>query len=416
MAMNIEQEKRVAIWLGVFIAALILVDGKADSAETETAVNKAQLQLDISWPQCPVELKLSPLPAETNSRDYQALSERLSLRDDEMITIMVLSMINHSSVDVSASLEDIVALTKATRHLFRAYLHEGPVTGSQIYRLPIWDTVVTIPAGGKRADLRLAFIVKKGAHADFERSLKIYICFSHEELEGIYHSIAVSAYDPQGARNADQVEPGSEYVIPPVSAFVSDDLTSEAARSLRFPNTPMSPGGPSIFLEYLLGEKPGKDSKLPYWIGIARAIDQGHFDYYTAMVFLHHIKVYRDKYPSKLARNSIWIPEQGIILASTEHRVYIASSGRGVLTVPHGAAEVLLYVASEALSIGINPTDTAPIPGTYSSTESEHVFELDCRGVSIKATSTETGYDIEIKKPDETTISLAYTRKAAEYE
>lgn len=92
----------------------------------------------------------------------------------------------------------------------------------------------------------------------------------------------------------------------------------------------MSPGGPSVFIESLLGDL-GTDKLLPYWIGVAQALESGAFDHLTAMQFLDVVADYRERFPDKFARTTMWLKNEGIVLVPTEHRVYLATSVWGVL-------------------------------------------------------------------------------------
>ncbi|MBI1923842.1 hypothetical protein HYR99_06290 [Candidatus Poribacteria bacterium] len=87
---------------------------------------------------------------------------------------------------------------------------------------------------------------------------------------------------------------------------MSNALNSISVRQLRHPTTPMSPGGPSVFIESLLGDL-GTDKLLPYWIGVAQALESGAFDHLTAMQFLDVVADYRERFPDKFARTTMWL-------------------------------------------------------------------------------------------------------------
>ena len=403
----------------VLVFLMLLVGFRPEAIKSQTP----NVSIELGLEQPIVNMELSPLAGQDSLDEYSRLSETIGILDEEKLVIMVWKISNLVDIPVETSLGEAVPITGANRHMVVAYLGEDSQTGRPTYTLPKWDTILRVPPK-ESITLRMVFIVEHGEHAVFEKSLRILACFSHELLYGVYHSLAWSSLTQKASKPLEELPPGEltkEGTIqhPPIGGFdICQNVTPEAVRSLSFPMTPLSSGGPSKYVESFLGAR-GKDNTYPYWFDICLAAADGQFDYSTAVRYLHLISVYKSTYLSGLARNAVWLRDQGVLLTPTAHRVYLASSVWGVCTLPHAAAEVILYVASEALTIGLDPTYLAPIPGTYKPRPDKgHSFELRLSGVSIKAQSTGVGYQIEISKPDEAqnevwTQSLVYSRKTA---
>jgi hypothetical protein len=403
--------------IAALVAALVLLP--AISSDSQTT-----LEVPLGLKESPIELTLSPLLADKNRTEYQKISEKLDLKtSDEMITIMVLTMSNPLPIPVTTTLADVVPITGLTRHIFATYMVEEPDTGRPTYLLPDWGTELQIEKD-LELTLRLAFILEKGGHAAFERTLKVYACFKHSVIQDNYYSISISRrVEPSTTRVAEEAKADEDDYVstektPQIRFQLSKRLNRVSVRELRPPTTPMSPGGKSVFIEALLGAE-GTDNRLPYWIGIPIAIEAGAFDYHTAMQFMNHVSDYRDRFPNKLSRTTIWRNQQRILIVPTEHRVYVATSVFGVCTLPHDVAEVLLYVAEESLALGLHPTDIAAKPACYTPVISTNpgeiiAFDLVCaRGVKIRA--DRDGNDFKIKVTDaegnESPIPLTYHRK-----
>lgn len=397
-----------------------------------TGVGFAQMGIEVPSANSPVELFVSPISSEMNPVVYRIISEILEIetkneRNVEILVIMLLRILNNTDTKVSTRFADLVAMTTKGRHMICAYLYEDPAIARPVFGLIDWNTEICVPERGE-VRLRLVFIMKAAEHGPFQESLKLYGLFRHDKLGGLYHCIAISTRSDQEVIQ-ESVRPGvndiygTEADAPIIDFEISANLTRDAVDKLRFPPTAISSGGESIYLDYLLGEL-GMDGTLPYWIGIAKAIDEGHFDYYTAMLLLDHVKAYIDMFPSRLTRTSIWLPSQGIIMVPAEDHVYTASDVYGICTLLHEAAEAIVYVAQKCLNYGIYPSDTAPIPGTYSVILGSPPvgFEIDCIGIHVKAMRTRRGYRLEIIKKapdgqhvDGNIIPLEYIRKAVEY-
>lgn len=386
--------------VSIFAASLALL------IAATSAYSQSTIEVTLGPFKSPISVEFSPLPANSNLNQYQTLAQKFDLAlTGEVILIMVLSITNTTPTPVSTTLGDIVPWDGKKRHLFVAYLQENPAAGMPTYALPDWGTTVEIRQT-HRIILRLAFIAKQGESATLEKSLQIFVAFTHSEIEGLYHSVSTSdAVDPDGSRSEATAEIkvsayGVERYIPSAMFQIGDDLNSVSVRQLSFPTTPMSRGGASQFLDPVLGVK-GTDDDLPYWMGIPLALEED-FDYSTAMEFHDYLAEYLESFPDQLARTTVWLKKQGILLVPTAHRVYIATSVWGVTAVPHDVAEVLLYVAGEALLIGINSTDVAPKPGTYTPIISENPgeiigFEIECSGIHIRANRVGNRYDIKVK-------------------
>lgn len=389
--------------VAVLVTSLLIL-----SAATE-GISQTVIDVPLGPQQSPVVMTLAPRPAKANPIEYQTLAERLKLKkSDEMITIMGLSMKNTLTIPVATTLANIVPMTGAKRHLFASYLVEEPQTGRPTYLLPDWETEIQIDPG-QNITLRLAFILKKGKHASFEKTLKVYGCFKHSVNKGVNHSVAISRrVGPAKERVAEETQlVTNDYfdvvpTEPSVKFQLSNKLNPFSVRELPPPTTAMSSGGPSVFLDVLLGEV-GTDSRLPFWMGVALAIEESKFDYATAMKFLDTIADYLSRFPDKLARTTIWLSQQGLLLVPTEHRVYIATSVWGIGALPHDAAEVLLFVASEALGLGLQAADVTPMPKGYipdiSPNPGEVVgFDLKCTsGVHIRADRVGNSYKVQVK-------------------
>lgn len=395
------------------VVAVLVTSLLIPSAATE-GISQTIIDVPLGPQQSPVVMTLAPRPAKANLIEYQKLAERLKLKEsDEMITIMGLSMKNTLTISVVIKLKCIVPMTGAKRHLFATYLVEGPQTGRPTYLLPDWETEIQI-SPGQNITLRLAFILKKGKHASFEKTLKVYGCFKHSVNKGVNHSVAISRrVGPAKERVAEERVAEETQLVkndyidvvptePSVKFQLSNQLNKVSVRELPPPTTAMSSGGPSVFLDVLLGEV-GTDSRLPFWMGVALAIEESKFDYATAMKFLDTIADYLSRFPDKLARTTIWLSLQGLLLVPTEHRVYIATSVWGIGALPHDAAEVLLFVASEALGLGLQAADVTPMPKGYipdiSPNPGEVVgFDLKCTsGVHIRADRVGNSYKVQVK-------------------
>jgi len=397
-------------WVGMFIVPFLIFHSSLEAQETKIA------SLRVDWPTGPlVDVEVSPIPASENRLNYDAISGRLELRDNEVISIIHVEFINRSGVDMTTKLGEIVAVTGDLRRVFRAYLHENPATGNQMYQVPDWKLPLTIPANDNKVGLRLVFLIESGTSGAFERSLNIHVCFSHGELDGLYHTIAIGKSDSKkvltiettSERKPDKYSGGE---VTRSSDFVlSDGFTAEKARSLVLPSDPRTPKGPSAFIEKLLGLKGNDD--FPWWYGVSKAIERAKFDYYVAMRFVDTLNGYLERYPSGLARTSIWTEDIRSILAVTEHRIYWASEGYGILSLPHNVSECLLYVASESLSYGLTPSDLAPKPGAYTvSHSSEPEYIVECRGCSVKVRGKGGDYTIEVTTIDGKVIPMLYNR------
>ena len=418
MKMNSLLRHQSATYFGAFAVLMLLVvlSPKATQGQTTT------VSIGLGLEQPPVLVEIAPLPAQASLEEYTRLGEKSGVRAEEKLVILVVTFTNLVDIPVETSLGDIVPITGTTRHLFIAYLGEAPQTGRPAYTLPTWDTILRVPPKAS-VTLRLAFIVEHGEHTVFEKSLRIFACFSHEILGGVCHSLAWSHLtqtkpDSQSLEKGASSETSKDGVRQQpltVDFDISESVTPEAVRLLRFPMTPLSRGGPSLFVESFLGDR-GQDSKYPYWFDICLAAADGQFDYSTAVRYLHLLAIYKSAYPSGLARDAVWLQDQNLLLTPTKHRVYVASAVWGVCTLPHEVAEVLLYVASESLTFGIDPTHLVPLPGTYKPLlDNGHKgFELGLNDTSLKAVSTGIGYEIEISRSaGASPISLVYIRKRA---
>jgi hypothetical protein len=387
---------------------------------TSLSYSQVSLTVPLRILEPPIEMELSPLPERTNLNEYQAFHQRLALLEgNERIVIMVLAIKNPLPIPVTTTLADIVPITGKTRHLFVAYCVKNPDSSRPTYALPDWETPLQIRAE-RGIRLRLAFIVKKGEHALFEGSLKVYCHFEHAEWNGVYHSISGSQrVDSVIGEAGEQIEV-SQYGVQRqvLQEFkFSDELNPVSVRELLPPTTAISPGGASKFLEPLLGEK-GKESQLPYWIGIPQAVENSGFDYDTAMQFMNLISDYRTRFPNKLARTSIWLNIHEVLLVPTQHRVYMATSVWGVVALPHEVAEVLLFVGEQTLLLGFNPTDIAPKPGSYTPQISSNPgdiigFDIECTsGIKIHAARNRNVFQIQITDAEgnEIPVPLTYRR------
>ena len=424
MKKNGFQHNNGAKCVQIFALAMFLM-----GLDLQAIHSQNDFQPDFGLEQPLVQMTLFKLDAQSSLQEYQMLSKKIGIRLEEKLVILILVIQNLVDIPVETPLRDIVPITGSTRHLFFAYLVEDAKTGRPAYTLPVWNTVPRVPPKGTLT-IRLAFVVQHGAHGAFEDALRVFACFSHEILGGVCKSLAWSGLTPKETiqkplEQASSTEVSKDGVVehPPVVGFdISESVNPEAVRLLRFPTTPLEGAGPSLFVEYFLGAR-GKNNTYPYWFDLCRAAADGKLDYPTILRYLYVLHVYKSAEPSGLARNAVWLEDIGILMTPTKHRVYIASSVWGVCSLPHGAAEVLLYLASEALTIGLDPTDLVPIPRSYKplTDNGRNGFELRFSGVSLKAFSTGVGYEITLQKPAGTenqveTQSLTYIRRTTAVE
>jgi hypothetical protein len=275
----------------VFVFLMLLLGFHLEAVKSQTP----NISIEFGLEQPIVNMELSPLAAQDSLEEYRRLSETIGILDEEKLVIMVLTISNLVDIPVETSLGEIVPITGTTRHLFVAYLGEAPQAGRPTYTLPNWDTTLRVHSK-ESVTLRLAFIVEHGEHAVFERSLRIFACFSHELLHGVYHSLAWSRLTQRSSKPLEETsssETTKEGTIqhPPIGGFdICKNVTPEAVRSLNFPMTPLSSGGPSKYVEFFLGAR-GKDNTYPYWFDICLAAADGQFDYSTAVRYLHLLSI-----------------------------------------------------------------------------------------------------------------------------
>jgi hypothetical protein len=275
----------------VFFFLMLLIGFRPEAIKSQTP----NVSIELGLEQPIVNMEISPLAAKDSIEEYRRLSEAIGITDEEKLVIMVLTISNLVDIPVETSFGEIVPITGTTRHLFVVYLGEAPQSGRPTYTLPKWDTILRVPSKAS-VTLRLAFIVEHGENAVFERSLRIFSCFSHELLYGVYHSIAWSSLTQRSIKPLEETsssETTKEGTIqhPPIGGFdICKNVTPETVRSLSFPMTPLSSGGPSKYVESFLGAR-GKDNTYPYWFDICLAAADGQFDYSTAVRYLHLLGV-----------------------------------------------------------------------------------------------------------------------------
>jgi TonB family protein len=337
----------------------------------------------------PIEIGLSPVPIQRNRREYEELAGRLELSPDR-VEIMRLNVTNYASEAVNTRLGDIVAVTESKRRPFLAYLQETPGT-TPTYRRPDRQQEIHIPAQQQTA-LRFPFLVEPTKQESFERTVKFYVYFEHEPIEGVHHSISISH----------RVTAPS---TPPLAA-VGEDVDVGAVNP---PTTPLTIDGSWARLVQELQNR-GTDESLPPWIGAAQAIEGG-FDYQTTMRFLDQIASNR----AGLVRTTVWLEADRMLMLPTTDRLYVATDTGDVRGIPRDVSDVLQFVVSTANSRGINAVDMVQVLKSYVPIDSTGGFRIDYGGIHLTANRYQDGYEITAEDDPRWQEPLYYGTAPPEY-